>query len=187
MTGVTVNGAGQVGNVISLTVAAGANGRTMKAGDVIQFGSTAQAATYGAGINPVNVVNGQVFANVQKTFVVQADVALATGNVNVTIEPPIITDGAYQTCSASPTTTAHVLGFVSHQTNMIITQDTFALVCVPLKKLNGAVYCERFNYKDLSLMLTIGADVKEMEDFARIDIIFGTAGMYLETGVRHMG
>lgn len=184
-TGLTVNGANQTGTVISVT--GGVNGRTLLAGDVIQFGSTAQVATYGAGINPVNVVNGSVFANVQKTFTVQQNVTLTGGAVNVVIDPPILSSGAYQTCSVTPANAAHVLGYTSHQANMIITPETLALVCVPLKKLNGAVYCERFNYKELSLLLTIGADVKEMQDFARIDVIFGTAAMYPETGVRHMG
>jgi len=185
---VTVNGANQTGASISVT--GGAAGETLKAGDIIQFGSNLSAthiSTYGAGIHPVNVVNGQVFANRAMTFVVTADVALTGGAVNVPISPSIITSGAYQNCSASPVNAATMLIYTSHQTNMVIVPETLALVCVPIKKLAGAVYCERINYKDISLMLTIGADVKEMVDYARVDVIFGTAVMYGETGVRHMG
>lgn len=184
----TVNGANQTGNVISIT--GGTNGRTLKTGDIIQFGSNLSAthiSTYGVGIHPVNVVNGQVFTNRAMTFVVQQDVTLTGGAVNVVISPPIVTTGAYQNVNASPTNGATVLGYDSHQTNMVIIPETLALVCVPIKKLVGAVYCERITYKDISLMLTIGADVKEMVDYARVDVIFGTAPMYPETGVRHMG
>lgn len=183
-----VNGANQTGNVISLT--GGTAGATLKAGDVIQFGSNLSAthiATYGLSPRPVNVVNGQVFANRDMTFVVQQDVAITGAAVNVTISPAIVITGAYQNCDVAPATGALVLGYNSHQANMVIIPETLALVCVPIKKLQGAVYCERVTYKDLSLMLTIGADVKEMTDYARVDVIFGTAPMYPETGVRHMG
>lgn len=187
-TACTINGANQTGNVISIT--GGVAGRTLLTGDIIQFGSNLSAAhiaAYGASQNPVNVVNGQVFANRDMTFVVQQDVVLTGGAVNVVISPPIVTSGAYQNCNASPANGALVLGYSSHQANMVIVPETLALVCVPIKKLQGAVYCETMTYKDISLMLTIGADVKEMTDYARIDVIFGTAPMYPETGVRHMG
>lgn len=185
ITGCTVNGANQQGNVIAITGGAG----TLKAGDIIQFGSNLSAthiATYGLSPHPVNVVNGAVFANRDMTFVVQQDVALG-GAVNVVISPPIVTSGAYQNCDVSPATGAQVLGYNSHQANMMIVPETLALVCVPIKKLVGAVYCETITHKDISLMLTIGADVKEMVDYARIDVIFGTAPMYPETGIRHLG
>jgi hypothetical protein len=187
-TALTVNGANQEGNVISVT--GGAAGQTLLAGDVIQFGSNLSAthiSTYGAGIHPVNVVNGQTFTNRAMTFVVQQDVTITGAAVNIVISPAIVTTGAYQNVSAAPVNGASVLSYQAHQCNMVIVPETLALVCVPLKKLNGAVYCESINYKDLSLMLTVGADVKEMVDYARVDIIFGTAPMYPETGVRHMG
>ena len=187
-TPLTVNGANQTGGVISLT--GGVAGETLKAGDVIQFGSNLSAthiATYGAGIHPVNVVNGQTFNNRAMTFVVTQDVAVTGAAINVPISPSIITAGAYQNVSASPVNGASLLGYDSHQCNMVIVPETLALVCVPIKKLQGAVYCERFNYKELSFLMTVGADIETMKDMARIDIIYGTAPMYADTGVRHMG
>jgi hypothetical protein len=187
-TTLAVNGANQTGDTISVT--GGTAGRTLLRGDIIQFGSNLSAthiATYGASSRPVNVVNGEVFANRDNTFVLQQDVVLTGGAINIVISPPIVTMGPYQNCSASPANGAVVLGYDSHQENMVFIPETFALVCVPLKKLQGAVYCESVTYKDISLMLTIGADVKEMTDYARVDVVFGTAPMYPETGVRHMG
>lgn len=184
-TSATVNGANQTGNVISIT--GGTNGQTLNVGDVITFGLAQNQTAYGVNQYPTNVVNGQVFKNRQMMYTVVNKVTLTSGAVNVTISPPIITEGAYQNCDSAPATGAHVLGWTSHQTNMVIVPETLALVCVPLRKLNGAVYCERFTYKEFSLMLTVGADVKEMNDLARVDVIFGTAPMYPETGCRHMG
>jgi hypothetical protein len=184
-----INGANQTGS--SIAVSGGSAAETFKAGDIVQFGSNLSAthiSTYGVGQHPVNVVNGAVFKNRAMTFVITADVTLdGNGAGNLSIYPSIVIDGAYQNCNVAPVNGATVLAYQSHQCNMVIVPETIALVCVPLKKLQGAVYCERINYKDLSLMMTVGADVKTMQDFARIDVIFGTAIMYGETGVRHMG
>ena len=106
----------------------------LKAGDVITI----------AGVNSVNPVSKASTGRLQ-TFVVTADAAsgATTGPATLTISPPIITSGAYQTVSAVPADNAAITvktgtGGVSYQQSLLLHPNCFMLATRPLKVDDGA-------------------------------------------------
>lgn len=173
-----VDGANQTGTSILLKSGGGAAhaSKTFKTGDIIYFD-----------VYKVNVVNKTAFADLQP-FVVTSDVtSAADGSVTVNISPEIITSGSYQNVSASPTDSAVVYGMNSGTRNLIMVPETFALVCIPYEELKGGVICNVATYKDISIMLTVWADANTLRQNARVDIAYGVAAQYPETGVTWIG
>jgi hypothetical protein len=105
----------------------------LKAGDVITF----------AGVNSVNPVSKASTGRLQ-TFVVLADAnSSGAGAATLTISPPIITSGAYQTVSAAPASGAAIVVKTgttgqSTQQSLLLHPDCFMLATRPLKVDDGA-------------------------------------------------
>lgn len=111
-------------------------------------------------------------------FVVQNDGSSdASGNLTLSISPPIITSGAFQTVSAVPADNAP-LTFVGtantgYSQNLSFHKNAFALVVVPLVRPAGAVDVSRQSYKGTSVRLIPYYDGTNDVSNYRLDILYG--------------
>jgi hypothetical protein len=112
-------------------------------------------------------------------FVIKADVttnANAANDTNLTISPPIITSGAFQTVSAAPANDAAItyLGTAStgYRQNMIFHKNAFALCMVPLQKPTNED-CSVVTSDGLSVRVWRGADWTNDVSMWRLDILYG--------------
>lgn len=112
-------------------------------------------------------------------FVITADVttnASAAADTNLTISPPIITSGAFQTVSAAPANNAPItyLGTAStgYSQNLIFHKNAFALCMVPLEKpTNEDVSVQTAD--GLSVRVWRGADIINDRSIFRLDVLYG--------------
>lgn len=140
---------------------------TIAAGDVITL----------AGVYAVNTITGATLPWLREFCVRTAATADASGNVTVTISPPIITSGAYQTCSAAPASTAAITlkGSIStgYPANVVFHPDAITLAVVPMIKPQGAAWCESREYNGLNLRLVQGYDMVNDLPQWRFDLLYG--------------
>mgnify|MGYP001578229365 CR=1 FL=1 len=171
-----INGANQTGSSIAID-GLSATG-TYKKGDIVTFASCYE-------VNPVNRVT-QTFL---KQFVVTADFTASGGAGNLSIEPAIVTTGAYKNCSASPANNDAITHKTSSdcQNNIAFVKDTFAFVSVPIEipDMPGVGHTE--TDEGLSVTVTKGWDVKELQMVYRIDFLYGKKTLYAEQACRHLG
>ena len=145
-----------------------------------------------AGVFAVNPVSKAQQTYLQQ-FVVKADVTAhaSGGTTTVTISPPIITSGAYQTVSAVPADDAPitVLGTAStaYIQNMAFHKNAFALAVVPMIKPDGAVDVQRVTYKGLSVRMIPVYTGSDDTSAIRLDILLGTKSIYPDLATRLSG
>lgn len=145
----------------------------LKAGDVITI----------AGVNSVNPITRQSTGALQ-TFVVLADVdSDGSGNATLTISPPIITSGAFQTVTAAPADNAAITvktGNAQAQLSqsMMFHKNAITLVTRPLKKLDSAVWAKNYtgNKMSISAMKYMNGDTRT--ESLRLDILYGVKVIY---------
>jgi hypothetical protein len=142
---------------------------TIKQGDVFTI----------ADVYAVNPVTKETLGFL-KQFVVTADAtanATTSAETSLTISPPIITSGAFQTVSAAPADNAAItpLGAAStgYRQNMVFTRNAFALVSVPLVNPPGAVEVARKSYKGTNVRVIPVYDGVNDESAWRLDILYG--------------
>lgn len=153
----------------------------VKAGDVFTL----------AGVYDVNPVTKATLPHL-KMFVVTADASSdGSGNATLTIAPPIITSGAFQTVSAAPADNAVMtfLGTAStgYAQNLVFHKNAFALVMVPLVKPPGAVDVSRETYKNLSARVIPVYDGTNDKSAWRLDILYGVKTVDPRLAVRLSG
>lgn len=169
LTTVTVNGASQTGSTL---VAAGGN---LNAGDVFTA----------AGCYAVNPVSRQ------STGVLRQFVCTAAGTTSLSIYPSIITSGAYQTCSASPTDSGAitVIGTASteYTSNLAFHKNAFAMVMVPMELPDGAPFKARESYNNMSVRVIKDYDINTDVEIIRLDILYGVKTLFPELAVRILG
>lgn len=146
-----------------------------------------------ADVYGVNSVTKARLPNLQ-TFVVRSAVTAAASSSNetqLTISPPIITSGAYQTVDSAPGNdkAITVYGAASGVTaqNMIFRQNAFALVMVPMVKPSGNVEFSRKSYKGYSVRVIHAYDVVNDKSICRIDALFGAKVLDGRQAVRFAG
>lgn len=160
-TGYTVNGAGQTGAAV--TVAAGAN--TFKKGDVITF----------VGCNRVHPET-KADTGVLQQFVVTADYAGGAGNIAVS--PSIVTSGATQNVSASPTNGGAVVKVGAGASELLTSsmafhKDAFAFATADLVMPSGVDFSAREVMDGLSMRVVRQYDINNDKFPTRLDVLYG--------------
>jgi hypothetical protein len=153
----------------------------LKAGDVFTI----------AGVFSVNPVSKQSTGRLQ-TFAVLADAAsgASTGPAALTVSPPMIIDGAYQTVSAVPADNAAVTvktgtGGTQHKQSLLLHPKAFALVTRPLKIATGAgVKTSTKTGNKVTISCTEWVDGNTLQHNMRFDMLFGVKCLDPRLGMR---
>ena len=157
----------------------------------------------------INLVEGDVFTidtvfavnpvskdtlDFLQDFVVRADVttnATTTSDTTLTISPPIITTGPYQTVSVQAPNNATIVykGTLStaYPQNMVFHKNAFALVTVPLEMPSSIGWKARRTHKGLSVRLVKDYDIDNDIEIIRADIMYGVKAIYPELATRISG
>jgi hypothetical protein len=153
---------------------------TFKKGDVINI----------AGVYAVNPVSKAVQSYLQD-FVVKADLTSSGGAGTLTISPPIITTGAYQTVSAIATSGVAITNKGSASTtykqSMVFHKNAFALAVVPMIKPEGAVDVQRVSHNGLSMRMIPVYTGSSDTSAIRLDVLLGTKTIYADLATRLSG
>jgi hypothetical protein len=143
---------------------------TLKQGDVFTIDA----------VFAVNPVTKATLPHLQQ-FVVKSDVTAhvtTTSSTTLTISPPIITSGAFQTVSAAALNdaTITVMGTAStgYSQNLVFRKNAFALVMVPLIKPPGAIDVGRRSYKGFQVRVIPFYDGTNDVSNWRLDVLYGT-------------
>lgn len=175
-TATNINGAGQTGS--SITVVATAGG-TLSKGTVITL----------PGVFAVNP-QSRTSTGVAAQFVVTADVLV--GSTSIPISPAIVTSGAFQNVTASPTTAQPyvIIGSAStsYQTNVAFHKDAFTLAMVPMWAPpggKGVIDVAQETYKGYTIKVTEFYDGVNDNSIMRLDVLFGWAATYPELSVKY--
>lgn len=146
----------------------------VKEGDVFTLYA---AGTSGAKVKMVNPRTKQV-TDVDQQFVVTADGSSdGSGNLTLTISPPIITSGPHQTVNVAPADNAG-LAFVGaastgYVQNMAYHKNTMALAIVPMEMPAAAYGGHRESYKGISLRVIPIYDGTNDISKWRLDMLYG--------------
>lgn len=154
---------------------------TVKAGDVFTI----------ANVNSVNPKSKVSTGNVQQ-FVVQSDAtADGSGNVTVTIAPPIITSGAYQTVNAAPADSAllTLVGTAStaYRQNLVFHRNAFVLAMRDLEMPDSAVFKAKESANGYSIRVLKWYDGENDEERIRLDVLYGWKAIYPHLATRLSG
>lgn len=155
---------------------------TLTAGDVFTI----------ADVYAVNPVSKAVQSYLQQFVVVTAGLA-SGGAVTLTISPPIITSGAYQTVSvpsggiASKAIVNVGAASTTFKQSLVFHKNAFALAVVPMVKPEGAVDVQRATYNGLSMrMIPVYTGSSDTSAW-RIDVLLGTKAIYPDLACRLSG
>lgn len=175
-TATNINGANQTGSTITVVAVAGG---TLTRGTVITLPGV-------FAVNPQNRTSTGVLAN----FVVTADVA--AGATSIPISPAIVTSGAFQNVSASPTTAQPyvILGAAStsYSTNVGYHKDAFTLAMVPMWSPpggKGVIDVAQETHEGFTVKVTRFYDGVNDNAITRLDVLFGWAATYPELSVKY--
>ena len=175
-TATNINGAGQTGSTITVVATAGG---TLTRGTVITL----------PGVNAVNP-QSRTSTGVAAQFVVTADVLV--GSTSIPISPAIVTSGAFQNVTASPTTGAPYVivgaASTSYQTNVAFHKDAYTLAMVPMWAPpggKGVIDVAQETYKGYTVKVTEFYDGVNDNSIMRLDVLFGWAATYPELSVKY--
>jgi hypothetical protein len=171
-----VNGANQTGSTI--TVAATGAG-TISRGTIVQF----------VGCFAVNPQSRQS-TGVLMDFVITSDVA--QGATSLPISPAIVTSGAFQNVSASPTTgqafTISGAASTGYSTNVAYHKDAFTLAMVPMwapPDGKGVIDVAQRTEDGFTVKVTEFYDGINDNSIMRIDVLFGWVATYPELSCKY--
>lgn len=173
-----ISGAGQTGS--NITVASISTG-TLTKGTVITLPGV-------FAVNPQSRTSTGVLAQ----FVVTSDVAVTASPVAIPLSPALVTSGAFQNVTASPTTGQPfvIIGSAStnYQTNVAFHKDAFTLAMVPMWAPpggKGVIDVAQETYKGYSIKVTEFYDGVNDNSIMRLDVLFGWASPYPELAVKY--
>ena len=160
----------------------------VKAGDVFTLYA---AGTSGARVKMVNPRTKAV-TDVDQQFVVTEDGSSdGSGNLTLTISPPIITSGPHQTVNVAPANDAGLtmLGTASttYQQNMVFHKNAMALAVVPMELPSGATNPARESYKGFSVRVIPVYDGANDVSKWRLDLLYGRKLIDPRVGLRISG
>lgn len=171
--GTNVNGAGQTGSNVTVV---GLGGTITRGTKITLPGVFA--------VNPQSRQSTGVLAQ----FTITADVAAAA--TSLPISPAIVTSGAFQNVTASPTTGQPFVIFGtasgSYQANVAYHEDAFTLAMVPMwapQSGKGVVSVAQESHNGFTLKVTEGYDIINDNSIMRVDVMFGWAATYPELSV----
>jgi hypothetical protein len=170
-TATNINGAGQTGSNITVVAVAGG---TLTRGTVITLPGV-------FAVNPQSRVSTGQLAN----FVVTADVLV--GATSIPVSPAIVTSGAFQNVTASPTTAQPYViqgaASTSYNTNVAYHKDAFTLAMVPMfapPSGKGNVSVSQQSEDGMTVKVTEYYDPINDTMGMRFDVLFGWAATYPE-------
>lgn len=173
--GTNINGANQTGSTITVVGLGG----TITKGTVITLPGV-------FAVNPQSRTSTGVLAQ----FVVTADVAAAA--TSIPISPAIVTSGAFQNVTASPTNGSPFTIFGtasgSYQTNIGFHKDAFTLAMVPMWAPpggKGVIDVAQETYKGFTVKVTEFYDGVNDNSIMRLDVLFGWAATYPELATKY--
>lgn len=182
-----VAGAGQVGNQL-LT-----DGWTAAALQRLNVGDTFTIA----GVFAVNPQNRQSTGALRQFVVTAPGVSDGAGAMTINIEPAIITEGPFQTVSASPANAAAIIvgdstGTASVAANKVSPQglafhrNAFCLATADLQLPGGVDMASRVSDKQVgvSIRLVRAYDINTDRFPCRLDVLYGHATLYRELACR---
>ncbi len=166
-----VNLAGQTGPSLNTKGWTGAIAVRLNAGDRFTV----------AGVYSVNPQSRQSTGILQKFVVTASFSSDGSGNGAVSISPPIIPSGQYQTVNASPADAAAITvqGAANTQSpqNLAFHRDAFTLVTADLPMPRGVDMSGRLSDKQLgiSLLFVRAYDIMSGQLITRVDVLYGVA------------
>lgn len=171
---VTTNAASQTGSTLIVT---GLTSAVAK-GDVFTID----------GLYAVNPVNRQSTGSLQQFVCTATTTATPT---TLSIYPPIITSGAYQTVTGTQTATAAIT-FVNtasqvYTNNLAFHKNAFGLVMIPMELPDGAPFKARESYNNTSIRVIKDYDIDADVEIIRLDILYGIKTLYPELACRVLG
>jgi len=172
----------------SLTLDGAGNTVTYAAGDVFTLGSSTIGLFM---VNPRTKANTSILQNFTVTTAAVTD---GSGNITVTISPPIILSGPHQTCTLSGTATTDNLTVTNFGTastvykqNMLFHKNSMALACVPMEMPPAAYGGSRKSERGFSVrVLPIYDGTNDISKW-RFDMLYGRAVIDPRMGVRVSG
>jgi hypothetical protein len=142
----------------------------LKAGDIFTI----------AGVNSVNPVTKTSTGRLQQfTVLADADSGASTGPATLTISPPIITSGAYQTVSAAPADNAAITvrtgtGGTAYPQSLLLHPDCMMLATRPLYVADSAgVKTAVKTGNRVSIRVTEGVNINTLAHTMRFDMLWG--------------
>lgn len=146
----------------------------VKAGDVFTLYAV---GTSGAKVKMVNPKTKAV-TDVDQQFVVMSDGSSdASGNLTLTISPPIITSGPHQTVNVAPADNAGLvmLGTASttYDQNLVFHKNAMALAMVPMEMPQAVYNGARQSYKGMSVRVIPIYDGTNDVSKWRLDLLYG--------------
>jgi len=172
--GVNISGANQTGAAITTVALTG----TITRGTVITL----------PGVFAVNPQSRQS-TGVLAQFVVTSD--LAVGATSIPLSPALVTSGAFQNVSASPTSGSPFLivgaASTAYQANVAYHKDAFTLAMVPMwapKGGKGVIDVAQESYDGFTVKVTNFYDGVNDNAIWRLDVLFGWAATYPELSAK---
>jgi hypothetical protein len=157
----TVNGASQTGASVTIT---NGSSKTFKAGDIVTF----------AGCNRVHPETKTDTGDLMQ-FVVTEDEA--AGGTSLAISPSIVTSGATQNVSASPTSGGAVtkIGGASavYKPSIVFQKDAFAFATADLLMPKGVDFASREVMDGISMRIVRQYDINNDKLPCRVDVLYG--------------
>ena len=175
-----VAGANQLGSLLSIDELNDVT-NTFTKGDVITI----------FGVNSV-IPTSKVNTGILQQFVVTQSTTAASSAVTLSIDPPIITSGAFQTVNAGPADNAAIRivnslvpanASQTYAQNLAFWKKALGLVTVPIKAPRDLSGVTR-TYNGMSITLSHGSDIYNFEEVWRADISYGVVVFYPENCVR---
>ena len=175
----TVLGSGQTGSTLVTT------GWPVSITGLLNVGDVFTIAAVNA-VNPESLTSTGALANFVVTGTANSN---SGGGSSISIYPPIVTSGAYQTVDNGPISGAAITvisGAPSSNLakNIGFTKDCFGLVTVPLIMPDGVDFKSQEVYKGISLRVIRAYDINNDVLPTRVDVMWGTATYYAELGCR---
>jgi len=153
---------------------------TLTAGDVFTIDS----------VYAVNPVSKETLTHLQQ-FVVKTATATASSDTEVTISPPIITSGPYQTVSEAAADGDAIVNkgtaSTGYRQNMCFHKNAFALVMRDLILPDGVEFKSRKSHNGYSMRVVKQYDIRSDEEVIRLDVLYGTKCLDARLATRMSG